>query len=71
MQKAVTKMNIQLANAISGITGVSGMAIIAAILNGERNAPDRRMSMKSHCNPAERRKPRAISRAGRCWPSSS
>jgi transposase len=38
MQKALTKMNIQLANAISDITGVSGMAIIAAILNGERDA---------------------------------
>jgi transposase len=37
MQKALTKMNIQLANVISDITGVSGQAIIAAILNGERD----------------------------------
>ena len=37
MQKALTKMNIQLANLISDITGVSGQAIIAAILKGERD----------------------------------
>lgn len=37
MQKALTEMNIQIANAISDITGVSGMSIIAAILAGERN----------------------------------
>ena len=37
MQKALTKMNIQLANVISDITGVSGQAIIAAILKGERD----------------------------------
>jgi transposase len=37
MQKALTKMNIQLANVISDITGVSGQAIIDAILKGERD----------------------------------
>jgi transposase len=37
MQKALTKMNIQLANAISDIGGLSGQAIIAAILQGERD----------------------------------
>ena len=37
MQKALTKMNIQLANVISDITGVSGQAIITAILKGERD----------------------------------
>lgn len=37
MQKSLTKMNIQLANVISDITGVSGQAIIAAILKGERD----------------------------------
>ena len=34
MQKAMTKMNIQLANTISDVSGVSGQAIIAAILQG-------------------------------------
>jgi transposase len=37
MQKALTKMNIQLANTISDITGVSGQSIINAILKGERD----------------------------------
>lgn len=37
MQKALTKMNVQLANVISDISGVSGQAIIAAILKGERD----------------------------------
>ena len=37
MQKALTKMNIQLANVISDISGVSGQAIIAGILQGERD----------------------------------
>jgi transposase len=37
MQKALTKMNIQLANVISDISGVSGQAIIGAILKGKRD----------------------------------
>jgi transposase len=37
MQKALTKMNIQLANVISDINGLSGQEIIAAILQGERD----------------------------------
>lgn len=37
MQKALTQMNIQLANVISDISGLSGMAIIRAITEGERD----------------------------------
>ena len=37
MQKALTKMNVQLANVLSDISGVSGQAIVGAILNGERD----------------------------------
>jgi len=37
MQKALTKMNIQLANVISDISGASGRAIISAVLKGERD----------------------------------
>jgi transposase len=37
MQKALTSMNVQLANTISDLSGVSGMAIIRAILAGERD----------------------------------
>jgi len=37
MQKALIQMNIHLHNAISDLTGVTGMAIVKAILAGERN----------------------------------
>ena len=37
MQKALTEMNVQLANVISDISGVTGLAIIQAILDGERD----------------------------------
>ncbi|MDO7900324.1 IS110 family transposase [Pseudomonas citrulli] len=37
MQKALTQMNIQLANVISNIAGVTGMKIIKAIIGGERD----------------------------------
>src|SRR5215469_2318859 len=37
MQKALTQMNIQLANVLSDLSGVTGQAIIKAILAGERN----------------------------------
>lgn len=38
MQKAFTQMNIRLTEQINDITGASGLKIIKAILNGERNA---------------------------------
>ena len=37
MQKALTQMNVQLANVISDISGLTGQAIIRAIVAGERN----------------------------------
>jgi transposase len=37
MQKALTEMNIQLHNAISDLSGVTGQAIVRAILDGERD----------------------------------
>jgi transposase len=37
MQKALTQMNLQLANVLSDISGATGQAIIKAILTGERN----------------------------------
>src|SRR5450631_1081064 len=37
MQKALTTMNVQLANTISDISGATGMAIVRAILRGERD----------------------------------
>ena len=37
MQKALTQMNVQLANVISDLSGVTGQAIVKAILAGERD----------------------------------
>lgn len=37
IQKSLTQMNLQIHNVISNIVGVTGMAIIDAILGGERN----------------------------------
>lgn len=37
MQKALTQMNVQLANAISDISGATGQAILSAIVAGERD----------------------------------
>jgi transposase len=37
MQKALTQMNVQLANAISDISGTTGQAILTAIVAGERD----------------------------------
>jgi len=38
MQKTLTQMNIQLANVLSDVSGMTGQAIIKAILAGERDA---------------------------------
>jgi len=37
MQKALIEMNIQLTNVLSDLSGVSGMAIVQAVLDGKRN----------------------------------
>jgi transposase len=37
MQKALTQMNVQLANVISDLSGVTGQAIVTAIVKGERD----------------------------------
>jgi len=37
MQKVLTEMNVQIANVITDISGVTGMAILNAILGGERD----------------------------------
>jgi transposase len=37
MQKALTQMNLQLANVLSDVSGVTGQAIIKALLAGERD----------------------------------
>jgi transposase len=37
MQQALTEMNVQLANVISDIGGKTGLAILRALINGERD----------------------------------
>src|ERR1700674_2601095 len=46
MQKALSQMNLQLHHVLSEITGVSGLAILDAILAGERNP----IKLASLCN---------------------
>jgi transposase len=47
MQKALTQMNIQLANVISDLTGKTGLAIVDAILRGERD-PQKLAALRDH-----------------------
>lgn len=46
LQKALTQMNLQLANVISDISGATGLAILRAIVAGERD-PGRLSSLKN------------------------
>jgi transposase len=45
MQKALTEMNLQLHRVVSDVTGVTGMAMIRAIVSGERD-PQRLAALK-------------------------
>jgi len=45
MQKTLTQMNLQLHNVVTDITGTTGMRIIKAILDGERD-PEALASMR-------------------------
>src|SRR5262245_13033580 len=38
IQKALTQMNLQLANVLTDVSGVTGQAIVKAILTGERKS---------------------------------
>jgi len=53
MQKALTQMNVQLANTISDISGTTGQAIIRAILAGERD-PHKLAELKDYRIQASR-----------------
>ena len=54
MQKALTQMNIQIHHVISDITGVTGLAIIEAILAGERD-PEKLADLKDPRIHAEKK----------------
>jgi len=53
MQKALEQMNVKLAEVVSDITGVTGMAIIQAILRGERDPRALAKLRNEHCKRTE------------------
>jgi len=59
MQKALTQMNLQLANVISDISGTTGQAIIGAILKGERDP----LVLAQHRDPRVKAKAAVIAKS--------
>jgi transposase len=53
MQKALEQMNVKLTEVVSDITGVTGMAIIKAILRGERDPLVLAKYRNEHCKRSE------------------
>jgi hypothetical protein len=53
MQKALSQMNLQLANVVSDISGVTGMRIIRAIVGGERNPKALARLRDARCKSSE------------------
>ena len=53
LQKALTQMNLQIHNVITDLTGVTGLAILQAILSGERD-PQKLAALKDHRIKASR-----------------
>jgi hypothetical protein len=53
IQKALTQMNLQIRNVISDLTGITGLAILQAILAGERD-PQKLAALKDHRIKASR-----------------
>ena len=53
LQKALTEMNVQLANVLSDLSGVTGMAILRALVKGERD-PQRLAMLKNERVKASR-----------------
>jgi len=53
MQKAMEQMNVKLAEVVSDITGLTGMSIIQAILNGERDPVKLAKLRDERCHSSE------------------
>jgi len=60
MQKALEQMNVKLAEVVSDVTGVTGMAIIQAILRGERNPLELAKLRNDKCKRTEAEIARAL-----------
>jgi hypothetical protein len=64
MQKALTQMNVQLHNVIADIAGVSGQAILRAILAGERDPHALAPGVTGASAPAAKRSPNRCKATG-------
>lgn len=64
-QKALTQMNMKLQHVVSDMTGVTGLAIIRAILAGERNPETLAQLRDSRCQHDEATMARALQGNGR------
>jgi transposase len=53
MQKALEQMNVKLTQVVSDITGLTGMSIIEAILEGERNPTELAKLRDERCHSSE------------------
>lgn len=53
MQKALRQMNLLLENVVSDITGLTGMTIIRAVINGERNPRELAKNRDHRCKRSE------------------
>jgi transposase len=60
MQKAPEQMNVKLTEVVSDVTGVTGMAIIQAILRGERNPLELAKLRNDKCKRSEAEIARAL-----------
>jgi len=60
MQKALTQMNIKLQHVVSDVTGVTGMAILRALLDGERDPQKLAQLRDRHCQHSEAEIARAL-----------
>jgi transposase len=60
MQKALEQMNVKLTEAVSDITGATGMAIIEAILRGQRDPLALAKLRNDHCRRTEAEIARAL-----------
>jgi transposase len=60
MQKALEQMNVKLAEVVSDVSGVTGMAIIRTILRGERNPLELAKLRNDHCKRTEAQIARAL-----------
>jgi transposase len=60
MQKALTQMNLKLQHVVSDVTSVTGMAILKAILTGERDPVTLARLRDRHCQHSEAEIARAL-----------